>query len=726
MNRGLASLPTQRFQSGGPAIGLGGLTAPVASIGPVGLTPADIGIAALSAMNAPVAAPLAAVNTAINAMNALAAMNAEQSPAPVSSVEGQIAATAAQEATDAVDAAEGLAAMNAANAEAQAAEDAATADAAATAAMADAVADSVAAADAADAAAAAGDAGGGGGDGGGDGGAGAAGDAGGGSGDASGDGSGGERAGGLIGRKHYQFGGSVMGMGDAAPRYAYAPIMMAEGGLAAAAQNIQNRGRGNDTMLVHMTPGEVKGLQALAMAQGGSLTINPDTGLPEAGILSSLLPMVAGFALGPAGFGLMSSLQAGLTVGALTGIATGSLKKGLMAGLGAYGGAGVGEGLVGAGGGMPTGAPPLTAEAAADWAAGPGMAGPNAMPPDVASGRFVDEALAKKGLAYNPTGGPLIEMPPDVASGSFADQAIAKSGYTYNPTGGPLIKMPDYIDSSTVVPGYPGGQIPTATGAPTAFDTAQKGFSEVFKPGEAGKAARAAFSKTAPFGAMYAAAAPVVSAAMEPPKGPTPSPAFIRPYTFASNPMEGAYTPSPRPGDTSERRYFNPTFTPLPIYQAAEGGQVDPDYDMNVGQNSSFSDGYAPGGSVSGLEALAKKRRAAIGDKLYKFADSRRDQSMEAALEQNFARGGALPPRFLSGGGDGMSDSIKANIDGKQEARLADGEFVVPADVVSHLGNGSSKAGAKKLYAMMDKIRKARAGSKRQAPEVNAGKYMPA
>jgi hypothetical protein len=105
---------------------------------------------------------------------------------------------------------------------------------------------------------------------------------------------------------------------------------------------------------------------------------------------------------------------------------------------------------------------------------------------------------------------------------------------------------------------------------------------------------------------------------------------------------------------------------------------------------------------------------------------------MEAAIEQNFAAGGlgaaskALPPRFLSGGGDGMSDSIKANIDGVQEARLADGEFVVPADVVSHLGNGSSKAGAKKLYAMMDKIRKARTGSKRQAPEVNAAKYMPA
>jgi hypothetical protein len=144
---------------------------------------------------------------------------------------------------------------------------------------------------------------------------------------------------------------------------------------------------------------------------------------------------------------------------------------------------------------------------------------------------------------------------------------------------------------------------------------------------------------------------------------------------------------------------------------------------MAVDQNGGFSDAYAPGGSV-------KKRKGTSlrGDPYYKFAQDRKDSSMEAAVEQNFAKGGlgALPPRFLSGGGDGMSDSIKARIGGVQEARLADGEFVVPADVVSHLGNGSSKAGAKKLYAMMDKIRKARTGRKSQAPEVNARKYMPA
>ena len=82
--------------------------------------------------------------------------------------------------------------------------------------------------------------------------------------------------------------------------------------------------------------------------------------------------------------------------------------------------------------------------------------------------------------------------------------------------------------------------------------------------------------------------------------------------------------------------------------------------------------------------------------------------------------------RLLKGPGDGMSDNIPAMIGKKQPARLADGEFVVPADVVSHLGNGSTDAGAKKLYKMMDKIRAARTGKKKQAPEVKAERFMPA
>jgi len=81
--------------------------------------------------------------------------------------------------------------------------------------------------------------------------------------------------------------------------------------------------------------------------------------------------------------------------------------------------------------------------------------------------------------------------------------------------------------------------------------------------------------------------------------------------------------------------------------------------------------------------------------------------------------------RLLKGPGDGMSDHIPASISGKQPARLADGEFVIPADVVSHLGNGSTDAGAKVLYDMMSKVRKARTGTPKQGKQINPKKFTP-
>ena len=133
--------------------------------------------------------------------------------------------------------------------------------------------------------------------------------------------------------------------------------------LHALANQMAARGRGPDSTLVHMSPREVQGLQALAMANGGSLTVNPQTGLPEAGFLDNLLPALAGFALNAFAPGIGGALGStlgltgaaaetvgtGLLVGGATGLATGSLEKGLMAGLGAYGGAGL-EGSLNAAG----------------------------------------------------------------------------------------------------------------------------------------------------------------------------------------------------------------------------------------------------------------------------------------------------------------------------------------------------------------------------------------
>ena len=99
--------------------------------------------------------------------------------------------------------------------------------------------------------------------------------------------------------------------------------------------------------------------------------------------------------------------------------------------------------------------------------------------------------------------------------------------------------------------------------------------------------------------------------------------------------------------------------------------------------------------------------------------------------QPNYAHGGLADlggysdgGRMLKGPGDGMSDDIPATIANKQPARLANEEFVVPADVVSHLGNGSSEAGAKVLYKMMDRVRQARTGNKKQGKQINPEKYL--
>jgi hypothetical protein len=707
---GLASLPVKKFQSGGFSIG----TAPAQSgvmdtafspiagtpvvnspVGPLGITPATI-----AGLVAPqLSVPLGLIGLGYNAVMA------KQEPAPImeaktaAEVEAQQAQMDADiaAAQDAEDAAQGLAMMN--QMQAQQEQNVSPVDVAATVA---ATADAVdAEAGAANAAAAQGP--------------GAMDQGIGGISEAMG-GGGGEAPGGggftaasqnvdnMMGADPSTASGPSEGSEGASPSYQYGGRVMnyEQGGLAAARQ-AQSKGRGQDTMLVHMTPGEVKGLQALAMSQGGSLTINPQTGLPEAGFLSKILPMVAGFALGPAGFGLMSSIQAGLTVGALTGVATGSLKKGLMAGLGAYGGAGIGEGLVGAA---------------------------NATTP-VATGAEAGLTSASEMAASN-LSPELLNSPITTSTSGIDPGLLESSGLTPKSS---YFKMaqsnidPGLLEGMGGTPGMTAQQVATApvisptpsipTSPTTGFESAGTGFKNMFDTGQVGTDARSAFMKGSPTGSLTAAGTTLASA-LTPEPAPLPtSKSFIRGYDLDITNPSG--TPMYTPQDTREREQVRYTYSPREIYEAAQGG-------LTALNGHTYDDEYGRDEYKAGGQAKARSK-SLKGEPYYKFADSRRDSSMEAAVDQNFAKGGlgsALPPRFLSGGGDGMSDSIKANIDGKQEARLADGEFVVPADVVSHLGNGSSKAGAKKLYAMMDKIRKARTGRKSQAPEVNARKYMPA
>jgi len=95
---------------------------------------------------------------------------------------------------------------------------------------------------------------------------------------------------------------------------------------------------------------------------------------------------------------------------------------------------------------------------------------------------------------------------------------------------------------------------------------------------------------------------------------------------------------------------------------------------------------------------------------------------------QNLAAGGLATlkeGKYLNGSTDGMADKVPARIDGQQEARLSDGEFVIPADVVSHLGNGNSDAGAKMLKDMMSRVRKTRTGNEKQGKQIDPNKFLP-
>ena len=95
---------------------------------------------------------------------------------------------------------------------------------------------------------------------------------------------------------------------------------------------------------------------------------------------------------------------------------------------------------------------------------------------------------------------------------------------------------------------------------------------------------------------------------------------------------------------------------------------------------------------------------------------------------QGMAQGGtvnAMPPAYLNGPSDGMGDQVPAMIDNQRPASLSHGEMVIPADVVSHMGNGNSDAGAKQFYDMMDRVRKARTGNKQQGKQINPNKFIP-
>jgi hypothetical protein len=405
-----------------------------------------------------------------------------------------------------------------------------------------------------------------------------------------------------------------------------------------AAQNMASKGRGPDNTLVHMSRDEVKSLNDLAMAHGGHLTTNPDTGLPEAGFLSSILPMVAGAAITAATGGAAAPWMIGLGMGGLETLRTGSLQKGLMAGLGAYGGAGLGAGLMGAGEAA------LTEAATVPGGGISGTAATAGYDQALASGTPLSEASSLNSMASTTPVAPSGNYPMAQAVPQMQPVPTAAVEGTYTPSSLDAVKY----------------------GNPTGLDKMQTGLQ-----GLGSESGRAAFMDkmgggSGLFKAGMAAASPVLAgmgANQAGYKGTGPNP-----YEYSYDPRSGSYT----------RQATG--------YRDAQ--MVTPPRMMAMG----------------GLTAFARGGRSDLGD---------------------YSDGG----RMLRGPGDGVSDSIPATIGGKRPARLADGEFVVPARIVSEIGNGSSEAGARKLYAMMDRVQGARKksiGKNKVAVNSRADKMLPA
>jgi hypothetical protein len=229
--------------------------------------------------------------------------------------------------------------------------------------------------------------------------------------------------------------------------------------------------------------------------------------------------------------------------------------------------------------------------------------------------------------------------------------------------------------------------------------------------------------------------------------------------------------------DSSERNFFTDTFTPGKPYKApgpeyaadggimrlAVGGQpeqqaafqavgMNANYPMSQLQTPMYSDPSMqrpmarevvnPSGDI-GVDSFTGEARMAgggmtafnDGGAAYMLPQQQQQQSPQSDIAL-YAVGGIADlggysdgGRLLRGPGDGVSDSIPASIGNRQPARLADGEFVVPARIVSEIGNGSTEAGARKLYAMMDRVQNARrktVGKKQVAKNTKAEKLLPA
>jgi hypothetical protein len=527
----------------------------------------------------------------------------------------------------------------------------------------------------------------------------------------------------------------------ATPQYAYAPPMpvFEEGGrvketygLENAAEMIRRRGREGDTVLAHINPQEAGILQLL----GGSGTINPYTGLPEfKNPFKKIIPKPIyklGSKIGQAIEGGIESIARNKILGPIAQMASylHPVSAFLYAGLAPEGssfdvkGAAkaaamqqIGQAVKDYAMGAPTGGG-IGSEGASmsDLPySGGGYGGPGGYGP----GGF--DASGFEGI---PGMDPNIPSAPPVGAVEGAVTSAGPQAIAYPPdpnsyvSGAPAINQSAVLDSPTMTDG-----IPAPAPAPTTPDMSgfEGGVTErggSYKPGY----------NLPPVEDFSRPVSPDFSGV----RGLDPAGENL--LGAAGSVAEGAYdlaVSNPKTAATAAYMGYTAYQTKKELDAARdEANRILADRENRTKEEIEFAQSvlrdYPYNYQRLTEEEVRRERGMAMGGRIDSYDDEiGGDDNMMQGGIASLAKGG-LPPRYLRGGGDGMSDSIRARIGGKQEARLADGEFVVPADVVSHLGNGSSNAGAKKLYAMMDRIRKSRTGKTSQAPQVNTRKMMPA
>ena len=484
----------------------------------------------------------------------------------------------------------------------------------------------------------------------------------------------------------------------------YAPVMFEKGGqintkeygLASAAEELRKRGRYGDTVLAHINPEEAGILKLL----GGAGTINPHTGLPEfffkslfkgisnigksignilkpvAKVAPFILPFIPGI-----GLPMRALLSAG--IGGLSGGKGFDLKRALFSGLSTYG---IGS--------LMNAANVANAANASNAATGFGDA--------------ADQVGGALSGSYVPSGAPIpapdISIAPISAAGAASD--LPQPFTHVSGIGEPVANVAEGIRNTTTDVVAPGIGMPSPNESFVQHGTGGQGLKLTTGPSEGFKVATDATLGSGPTfidkAVNYASSLPGKALDY------VTDPKNIIPTTLGATSAYGAIK--------SKEELDNQKKKADRILQNREREKAE-----DVAQAQQFLQQYPLLYQRITAEDVQRMGLASGG-----MANDIEDQNEYEMGGLASLAGGGMPPRYLRGGGDGMSDSIPARIGGKQEARLADGEFVVPADVVSHIGNGSSNAGAKKLYAMMDRARQARTGRTRQAPAVKAERYMPA